>query len=289
MISAEAAVAAAVSIAVRHGVRVTEPVILKDSFNLRVHLRPAPIVARVPTVTALGRLRPVEALAREVAVVSYLASRGAPVVPPSDLLPPGPFERDGYAVSFWSYAEHDPGARPDAAVAGRLLAELHDALRGYPGGLPYLGPALDETAHLLDRLGPMPGAGAETLAELRDDLGRVTAELSAMDGPTQALHGDAHPGNLLATPAGWRWIDFEETCAGSAGWDLACLRGTRRLDGRAALRAYGADPDGAELRPFLRARRLQGALWMLAKARGFPGEAAQAGAALDRWRQGMKG
>ncbi|MEV5894663.1 hypothetical protein [Nonomuraea fuscirosea] len=76
------AVSAAVASAREHGVRVREPVVLNDSFNLRVHLRPAPIVARVPTVTALGRPRPAEALEREPAVASYLHTAGAPVVPP---------------------------------------------------------------------------------------------------------------------------------------------------------------------------------------------------------------
>ncbi|WP_181871354.1 hypothetical protein [Sphaerisporangium album] len=45
-------------------------------------------------------------------------------------------------------------------------------------------------------------------------------------------------------------------------------------------------PDGPDLRPFLRARRLQGALWMLAKLRDFPGESARVEAALAEWREG---
>ncbi|WP_188190547.1 hypothetical protein [Nonomuraea sp. SYSU D8015] len=57
--------AAVVSVAEEHGVRVREPVVLKDSFNLRIHLRPAPVVARVPPVTALGRPRPEKVLRRE--------------------------------------------------------------------------------------------------------------------------------------------------------------------------------------------------------------------------------
>ncbi|MFI7221948.1 hypothetical protein ACIBO5_01905 [Nonomuraea angiospora] len=63
------AVAAAVALAEEHGIRVLEPVVLNDSFNLRIHLRPAPVVARVPTVTALGRARPADALRRELDVV----------------------------------------------------------------------------------------------------------------------------------------------------------------------------------------------------------------------------
>nr|WP_062339915.1 aminoglycoside phosphotransferase family protein [Herbidospora sakaeratensis] len=278
-------IAAAVSIAGRHGVHVTDPVVLKDSFNIRVHLRPAPIVARIPTVTTLGRPRPLEALAREVAVVSFLAEKGAPVVPVSDLMPPGPFEQDGYAVSFWTYVEHDGDRRLEPADVGGALADLHHTLREYPGELLYLGPALEETTRLLDMLDAPPGVDRGALAELRDDLGLLTVELSGQPGPVQAVHGDAHPGNLLAAPEGLLWIDFEETCSGPAGWDLACLLRSGRLDGRQAVQRYGVDPDDPSLRPLLRARMLQGTLWMLAKARRFPQEAGRAKAALDEWRQ----
>ncbi|MEV5497754.1 phosphotransferase [Nonomuraea fuscirosea] len=59
----------------------------------------------------------------------------------------------------------------------------------------------------------------------------------------QVVHGDAHPGNLLATPAGPLWNDFEECMSAPVGWDLACLSRTTRLDGRAVVRAYGAARD----------------------------------------------
>ncbi|GAA3581701.1 hypothetical protein GCM10022419_074110 [Nonomuraea rosea] len=67
------------------------------------------------------------------------------------------------------------------------------------------------------------------------------------------------------------------------GWDLACLLRTTRLDGRAAVRAYGADPDDPELRAFLAARGLQGTLWMLVRALRLPSESAAARAALAAW------
>jgi hypothetical protein len=63
------------------------------------------------------------------------------------------------------------------------------------------------------------------------------------------------------------------------------MLGTARLDGRKAVRAYGADPDDPGFLPLLRARRLQSVLWMVAKAGRFPQEAARAGAALDAYRR----
>ncbi|MBF8187977.1 phosphotransferase [Nonomuraea sp. K274] len=279
MISTGAALKVAVSVAEEYGVRVREPVVLKDSYNLRIHLRPAPVVARVPTVTALARTHPGEALRRELAVVSFLHELGAPVAPPSDLLPAGPHLRDGVAVSFWTHVEHDPDHRVTADVAGRMLAELHDALRGFPGTLPYLWTLVDEPVRLMESLAGEVEPGV--LARLRDAHAGLVTRLNG--GAAQCLHGDAHPGNLLATPAGLLWNDFEESTAGPVGWDLACLLRTTRLDGRAAVRAYGANPDDPGLRVFLTARGLQAALWMMVRALRFPASAREARAALDQW------
>ncbi|NJP89521.1 phosphotransferase [Nonomuraea sp. FMUSA5-5] len=284
MPSRSAAVAAAVAVAEEHGVRVAEPEVLHDSFSLRVLLRPAPVVARVPTTTALGRPRPADALGREMAVVSFLRAAGAPVVPPSDLLPAGPHVHDGIAVTFWAHVRHDPARVVTPGEAGRMLAELHAALRGFPGELPYLGPVLDEPARLLDLLaGAGPElVGAGELARLREAHAALRERL---DGPAgvQAVHGDAHPGNLLATPAGLLWNDFEECMAAPAAWDLAVLLRTTRLDGRAAVRAYGADPGDPALRAFVAARGLQGTLWVLARALRFPERAGEARAVLETW------
>ncbi|GGS96309.1 aminoglycoside phosphotransferase family protein [Nonomuraea spiralis] len=277
-IPADEAVAAAVAVAEEHGVAVREPVVLTDSYNLRIHLRPAPVVARVPTVTALARLRPAEAMRRELAVVSYLHGRGVPVVPPSDLLPARVHERGGTPVSYWRYVEHDGARAVTPEVFGRALRDLHEALRGYPGVLPRLGPVLDEPEHLLGLL-----AGElepDVLARLAEARAGLAARLP--DGG-QAVHGDAHPGNLLATPGGWLWNDFEETMSAPVGWDLACLLRTVRLDGRAAVRAYGADPGDPGLAVFTEARALQGVLWTLVRTLRFPEERPEARAALDVW------
>ncbi|TDD41332.1 aminoglycoside phosphotransferase family protein [Nonomuraea terrae] len=282
MIPNRAAVSAAVTVAEAHGVRVREPVVLNDSFNLRIHLRPAPVVARVPTVTALGRARPADALAREVAVASFLHAAGAPVVPPSDLLPAGPHVHHGVTVSFWAHVDHDPGHAVTPDAAGRALAGLHAALRGFPGGLPRLGPVLDEPVRLLSALAGSGVVEPDVLALLRDSHAELTARLRDVDG-LQAVHGDAHPGNLLATPGGLLWNDFEETMAGPPGWDVACLLRTTRLDGRAAVRAYGADPDDPGLAVYVAARGLQGTLWVLARAAHSPQWLPAARQALQAW------
>jgi len=87
---------------------------------------------------------------------------------------------------------------------------------------------------------------------------RAAGDRLPLDTP---LRGPRDPGNLLATPDGWVWGDLEDTCAGPLEWDLACLRSTRRLDGRAALDAFPGAPADDELAPWLELRRLHGAVW----------------------------
>ena len=70
-----AGVAAAAAEARSHGLRVDDPVVLHDLFSLRVHLRPAPVVARVPTwATRLVPSR-VDRLGEEVAATRHLVAR----------------------------------------------------------------------------------------------------------------------------------------------------------------------------------------------------------------------
>jgi thiamine kinase-like enzyme len=57
-------------------------------------------------------------------------------------------------------------------------------------------------------------------------------------GIIQPLHGDAHPGNLIATHDGLMWIDFEDVCRGPLEWDLASM-----MDPAAALLHHRPDPE----------------------------------------------
>ncbi|WP_232807085.1 phosphotransferase family protein [Geodermatophilus chilensis] len=253
---------AARAVAAEHGVRSSEPRVLQDGVNVVVHLAPAPVVARVATLTPLLRTLPLRSFAREVAVAGALAAAGAPVVPPSDLLPPGPHRYAGLELSFWRHVEVLPSA-PSSGAAAAALAELH----GHLVALPVDGAPLDTPLDDLARFVSLGGAWGAAPAQL-DRLGDRLAELRPrLAGEVVPLHGDAHPGNLLATPDGWRWTDLEDTCAGPRAWDLACLRSTSRLDGRAALDAIGG-PSDAELAPWLELRRLHATAWRTVLAVG---------------------
>jgi D-aminopeptidase len=105
------ALRAVVAGAEAHGLRVSVPVALPDRSNLLVHMRPKPVVARVPTT---GAVRPSAAwLAREVAVAAE-AHRQA-------------------VVPVWAYARRARGRAADhlgsASVADSRATERRPGLR----------------------------------------------------------------------------------------------------------------------------------------------------------------
>jgi Ser/Thr protein kinase RdoA (MazF antagonist) len=220
------AVEAAVAVAEAHGVRCEKPIVLREAWHVLVHLWPAPVVARV-TSGAPG-VNP-DDVEQELRVAQHAARGGAPVVQPSDLLPPGPHHHSGHALVFWRYLEQD-GAL-DAPAAGRGLRTLHDSLADYDAELPRAGRA-DEVREMLEPFAPS------------DDV-ELLCELASRELPEgQALHGDGHLFNCIQTKAGPIWHDLETACRGPREYDLAALVLTdrsRQPDPEAlrALAAYG--------------------------------------------------
>jgi Ser/Thr protein kinase RdoA (MazF antagonist) len=264
-----------------------KPVLLADDSNALVHLAPAPVVARVATTTALVRPQPVEWLAREVAVAGHLAACGAPVVAPSEELPPGPHSRDGFDLTFWRYVERETATTPEMSQVATGLAGLHDALRDYPGELPYLEPALGEVRRMLDYADAHQLLAADDLEALRTRHARLDRVLAVAAGESRPLHGDAHVGNVFVTPEGVLWSDFEDTCTGPVGWDLACLMRGSAFGEETALAAYGESPSREELEPFLEARELQGIAWLTISSQRFPERRGWVQERLRAWRDGV--
>ena len=227
----ESAVRAAVEVAAEHGLRSDDPVVLRDAWHVLVHLRPVPLVARVSSGRPYPQGPPEDDVIRELAVASHAARAGAPVVPPSGLLAPGPHRQGGHVVTFWQYVE--PKREVEPVAAGQGLRAIHDALADYEGELPFLH--TDDLARITESL--EPSADVELLRELglRQPAGR------------EALHGDAHLANCLPGPL---WHDFETACRGPRELDLAALALSAQVRAddasRIALEAYG-DHDAALL------------------------------------------
>ncbi|MEU6911758.1 aminoglycoside phosphotransferase family protein [Streptomyces olindensis] len=250
------ALAAAVAAGRDLGLAVTDARVLYDVFSVVVHLAPSPVVVRVPTV-----LLPYADAAhqsaqqrRELDVVAWLVEQGHPVIPPSPLVPREPVRRDGFSMTFWQFVEVDQSAEPDYVRNAGLVADLHAALRAYPGELPFLSAA--EPRFVTEGLAALEGR-----PDLLDpaDLDRARREwevLAPVVGSRagfeaafpgvefQPIHGDSPAANIVPAAQGELYSDFELTTLGPVEWDLAALgadceaaydaaaerRGLRRLD-----------------------------------------------------------
>ncbi len=219
-----AALEAAREVAAAHGLA-SHPRILADWNDTIVHLAPHPIVARVATsVIAWDK----EATcARELAVARHALLRGGPVAAPSMLLPAGPHRAHGHVLTLWELLANEPG-EIDPAEAGRALRSLHDSLADYAGPLPHLEERLARTDRAADDLRALT-RGDRTFLAAR--FRKLRAEVFVRPANERVLHGGAHDGNLLRTPAGLRWIDLDTVCHGPLEWDLAHL-------GEAAAQAF---------------------------------------------------
>lgn len=159
-----AAVDAAVAAGRELGLTVTDPRVLHDVFSVVVHLAPSPVVARIPTV--LPHPGDLAALARrqqdERDVTRWLAEQGIPVIAPSPLVPREPLQRDGFSLTFWPFVPEDRDKEPDYVANAESVADLHAAMRPYPGRLEFLSAAdprfIAESLARLDRHPALIGA-----------------------------------------------------------------------------------------------------------------------------------
>lgn len=243
-----------------HGVQVEDPIVLSGTSNIVVHLAPAPVVARVPHVTASGRDRPEVSLARELAVVGHLADCGIPTTAPSRELPAGPHRIGGDDwASFVEYVELAPVSDDDAARAGESLVEVIDAMAGMQDPSGYFDRSLADEADVSLALleGRIDESDRRLLLELRAEA------MTEARADAQVIHADPHRANIGRRRDGELvWFDFDDAVHDSPLVDLATLQHSWPEAGEVACRRLGIDPDGPELARFVRQRVAWGDIWM---------------------------
>lgn len=261
------ALAAAASVAAAYGLAHEEAIVIHSGSNVMVHLRPAPVVARVMTGTVVLHDDPSRWLEREISVLEFLAPLEVAVAP-STLIAPGPHHHDGLWMTFteWIPGVTSPTHPDDPHRLGRALRDLHDALRGFDGDLGGLRDLRQNIERLHRRLRPTGPREVEEIRSLGTRLDAVREVAFESTLPTQALHGDVSLSSLFHTSQHLIWNDFEDTFRGPVHWDLASFTSSLRTRGaspsfvRTMLDAYGWENE-QELAPFIAAQDVYDEIW----------------------------
>jgi aminoglycoside phosphotransferase (APT) family kinase protein len=209
------AVTAARSITTSLDLTVDDAIVLHNSNKLTLRLLPADLVARVaPEAQLSGALF-------EITLARQLLAAGCPVAALDPRVPPRVQKRDGFAVTLWTHYASATAQEMTAADYAAALQLLHDGMRTLDVATPHFTDRVGEARRLLASRDRTP-ALAETDRELLDvtlaDLGRRIHERADAE---QLLHGEPHPGNLIVTEDGGRFVDLETCCRGPVEFDLA--------------------------------------------------------------------
>ena len=207
------AVAAAMSTASSLDLTVDDAIVLHDSNKLTLRLLPCDVLARVAPVAH-------QVAQFEVELAQRLAELGCPVAVLEPRVEPRVYERDGFVVTLWSYYEPVTSGEVSPAEYANALERLHAGMRKVDIPTPHFTDRVDSAQQLVasrDRTPALADADRELLGDTLRRLRRMIGER----GGEQLLHGEPHPGNLLATKNGLLFIDLETCCRGPVEFDLA--------------------------------------------------------------------
>jgi aminoglycoside phosphotransferase (APT) family kinase protein len=208
------AVTAGVCTAAALGLTVNDAVVLHNSNKLSLRLLPCDVLARVaPEAHQVAQF--------EIELAQRLLESGSPVAAPDPRVQPRVHERDGFVVTLWTY--YAPATPRDISPAdyANALERLHAGMRKVDLPAPHFTDRVEEAQQLVasrEHTPALADADRELLANALRSLRRV---IGGRGGDQQLLHGEPHPGNVLATKNGPVFIDLETCCRGPVEFDLA--------------------------------------------------------------------
>jgi hypothetical protein len=208
------AVAAATSIAAALDLMVDGAIVLCNSNKLALRLLPCDVFARVARV---GQ----EVAQFEVDVAQRLAETGSPVAALEPRVPPRVYERDGFAVTLWTYYEPVSPRDVEPAEYADALTRLHGAMRKIDLPAPHFTDRVAEAQQLIASRDLTPELADDDRALLSTTLRSMSGAIGERSAPEQLLHGEPHAGNVLSTKIGPLFIDLETCCRGPIEFDLA--------------------------------------------------------------------
>jgi hypothetical protein len=208
------AAAAAMSIASSLGLAADDAAVLQNSNKLTLRLLPSDVLARVaPADQQVARF--------EVEIARGLAASGSPAAALDPRAEPRAYEHDGFVVTLWTYYESGPATDVPPADYARALKRLHTGLRTIDVPAPHFTDRVAQAQRLVasrERTPDLTDADRELLSGTLRGLRQAIGERGAAE---QLLHGEPHPGNVLATDNGLVFIDLETCCRGPVEFDLA--------------------------------------------------------------------
>jgi hypothetical protein len=134
---------------------------------------------------------------------------------------PRVYEHGGFVVTLWTYYEPVTSREVSPAGYANALQRLHAGMRELDIPTPHFADRVDSAQQLVasrDHTPALADADRELLGDTLRDLRRGIGERG---GAEQLLHGEPHPGNVLATKNGLLFIDLETCCRGPVEFDLA--------------------------------------------------------------------
>ena len=208
------ALAAATALAGELHLRADDAVVIHNSNKLSLRLSPCGVFARVA-------LAGQEVAALEVELALRLAETASPVAALEPRAEPRVYERDGFAVTLWTY--YEPVA-PDADLPGayaEVLRRLHARMRSVDIATPHFLDRVAEAERLVTHRHETPALAEADRHLLLSTLESARERVHSRGAAEQLLHGEPHPGNLLRTRDGLLFIDFETCCRGPIEFDVA--------------------------------------------------------------------
>lgn len=207
------AIAVTTSIARSLGLQAEQADVIQSSNKLSLRLRPADVFARVaPSDLQHARF--------EIPLAQRLVDAGCPVAAPDPRVEARGYVRNGFEVTFWTYLEPVAPTTPPAAYLD-ALHRLHLGMRQVDVAAPRFTDRVAEAERIVTSADRSPCLGAADRELLVRALHRTTAAILARAPDEQLLHGEPHPGNVLNTAEGPRFVDLETCCRGPVEFDLA--------------------------------------------------------------------
>jgi hypothetical protein len=208
------AVAAATSIVAALDLTVDDAIVLHNSNKLALRVLPCDVLARVAHV---GH----EVAQFEVDLAQRLAETDSPVAALEPRVEPRVYERDGFAVTLWTYYQPVAPQEVSPADYADALERLHSGMRKLDVTAPHFTDRVAEAQQLVASRDHTPALADDDRALLSTTLRSLRRAIGDRGAAEQLLHGEPHPGNVLSTKTGPLFIDLETCCRGPIEFDLA--------------------------------------------------------------------